>query len=41
MDKAKETAQSLCDEAVACLAPLGSAADTLRQLAAYIVNRDR
>lgn len=41
MSKAKETARALCDEAIANLAPLGASADTLRQLAAYIVNRDR
>jgi farnesyl diphosphate synthase len=41
MSKAKETARALCDEAIANLAPLGAPADTLRQLAAYIVNRDR
>ena len=41
MDAAKDTAKRLCDEAIACLDPFGPAADTLRQLAAYIVNRDR
>ena len=41
MDEAKKTAQSLCDEAVASLENLGPAADTLRQLADFIVNRDR
>ena len=41
MDEAKKTAQSLCDEAIASLDNLGPAADTLRQLADYIVNRDR
>lgn len=41
MSKAKETAQALCDEAISNLEPLGTSADTLRQLAAYIVNRDR
>lgn len=41
MTEAKKTAQSLCDEAIASLENLGPAADTLRQLAAYIVNRDR
>lgn len=41
MSKAKETAQALCDEAISNLDPLGASADTLRQLAAYIVNRDR
>ncbi len=41
MDEAKKTAQSLCDEAIACLEHLGPSADILRQLADYIVNRDR
>ena len=41
MDEAKKTAQSLCDQAIVCLEQLGPAADTLRQLAGYIVNRDR
>jgi farnesyl diphosphate synthase len=41
MSKAKETARALCDEAVSNLDTLGTSADTLRQLAAYIVNRDR
>ena len=41
MDAAKDTAKRLSDEAMACLDPFGPAADTLRQLAAYIVNRDR
>jgi len=41
MAGAKETAQSLCDEAVACLAPLGDAASTLALIAEYIVKRDR
>jgi len=41
MAQAKQTAQDLCDEALSSLEPLGIAADTLRQLAAYIVNRDR
>jgi geranylgeranyl pyrophosphate synthase len=41
MDEAKKTAQSLCDEAISCLDQLGPSADTLRQLADYIVNRDR
>ncbi len=41
MAAAKQTAQSLCDEAIACLAPLGARGDTLRLIADYIVRRDR
>jgi len=41
MEEAKKTAQALSDEAIASLETLGPAASTLRQLAAYIVNRDR
>lgn len=41
MAEAKKTAQSLCDEAIASVESLGAAANTLRQLANYIVNRDR
>ena len=41
MQEAKNTAQRLCDEALQSLETLGSAADTLRQIATYIVNRDR
>jgi geranylgeranyl pyrophosphate synthase len=41
MEEAKNTARRLCDEALGCLAPLGSAADTLRKIASYIVSRDR
>jgi geranylgeranyl pyrophosphate synthase len=41
MQEAKQTAQRLCDEALACLAPLGPTANTLRQIASYIVSRDR
>jgi farnesyl diphosphate synthase len=41
MEEAKKTAQALCDEAISSLETLGSTASTLRQLADYIVNRDR
>ena len=41
MDAAKKTALDLRDEAIASLDILGSQAQTLRDLAAYIVNRDR
>ncbi len=41
MAGAKETARALCDEALACLAPLGDAAGTLALIAEYIVKRDR
>ena len=41
LNEAKKTAQALCDEAITSLDTLGSRADTLRQLADYIVNRDR
>lgn len=41
MAEAKNTAQRLCDEALESLETLGPKADTLRQIAAYIVNRDR
>ncbi len=41
MEEAKKTAQALCDEAISSLDSLGSAANTLCQLADYVVNRDR
>jgi len=41
MAEAKATARRLCDEAVASLAGFGPGADTLRELARYIVGRDR
>lgn len=41
MAEAKKTALSLCDEAIANLDMLDGSADTLRQLANYIVKRDR
>jgi geranylgeranyl diphosphate synthase, type II len=41
METAKNTARELCDEAIGSIEPLGSAAGTLRQLADYIVRRDR
>jgi len=41
MTEAKATARRLCDEAVASLAGFGAGADTLRELARYIVGRDR
>lgn len=41
MQGAKDTAQQLCDEAVESLAGLGEAAQTLRLIASYIVERDR
>lgn len=41
MAEAKATARRLCDEAVASLADFGTGADTLRELARYIVGRDR
>ena len=41
MVEAKKTAKSLCEQAIASLDKLGQGADTLRQLATYIVNRDR
>jgi len=41
MAQAKATARRLCDEAVASLAGFGAGAESLRQLARYIVGRDR
>ncbi|MEE2982024.1 MAG: farnesyl diphosphate synthase [Pseudomonadota bacterium] len=41
MDNAKATANRLCEEAIACLEPLGSSAETLAMIADYIVKRDR
>ena len=41
MDAAKATAERLCEDASASLAPLGANADTLVMLADYIVKRDR
>jgi len=41
MVEAKATARRLCDEAVASLAGFGAGAETLRELARYIVGRDR
>lgn len=41
MDGAKAEATRLCDEAIACLAPLGDGARTLALIAEYIVRRDR
>ena len=41
MAAAKATAQRLCDEAVAALDCFDDRADTLRQIAQYIVRRDR
>ncbi|MGE3774631.1 MAG: (2E,6E)-farnesyl diphosphate synthase [Gammaproteobacteria bacterium] len=41
MAQAKATARRLCDEAVASLAGFGAGAETLRELARYIVGRDR
>lgn len=41
MAEAKATARRLCDEAVASLSGFGAGADTLRELARYIVGRDR
>ena len=41
MAEAKATARRLCDEAVDSLADFGVGADTLRELARYIVDRDR
>ncbi len=41
MAAAKATARRLCDEALASLAIFGPGADTLRDLARYIVGRDR
>ncbi len=41
MDAAKATAQRLCDSALDSLAILDARADTLRELARYIVQRDR
>ena len=41
MAEAKATAQRLCDEAIAALDCFDARADTLRQIAEYIVRRDR
>ena len=41
MPEAKATAQRLCDEALAALSIFDARANTLRQLAEYIVRRDR
>lgn len=41
MDEAKATAQRLCDEAIGSLDRFGRGADVLRDLARYIVKRDR
>ena len=41
LDGAKRTARTLCEEAVACLSPLGDAGRTLTDIARYIVDRDR
>ncbi|MGR8919618.1 MAG: (2E,6E)-farnesyl diphosphate synthase [Gammaproteobacteria bacterium] len=41
MEAAKATARRLCDEAVACLEPLGEAGSTLALIADFIVRRDR
>lgn len=41
MERAKSTARSLCEEAIASLETLGDAAATLRWIAEYIVCRDR
>ena len=41
MDEAKATARRLCEQAVAALDGFGAGADPLRDLARYIVVRDR
>jgi len=41
VDKAREQARALVDQAIAHLASHGSEADTLRALARFIVERDR
>ena len=41
LEAAKARAQSLIDEACAALQPYGPRADTLRDIARYVVTRDR
>ncbi len=41
IEAAKATARRLCEEAIACLEPLGSNAETLAMIADYIVKRNR
>jgi farnesyl diphosphate synthase len=41
VDKAREQARALVDQAIERLASYGSEADILRALARYIVERDR
>ncbi len=41
IDGAREAAQALHDEAIACLRDFSSAADMLRQIAGYIVRREK
>jgi len=41
MTEAKATARRLCDEAIDALSCFDARADTLRQIAEYIVKRDR
>lgn len=41
IENAKATAERLCKEAIACLEPLGTSAETLAMIADYIVKRDR
>ena len=41
IEKARATGERLCEEAIACLEPLGANADTLVMIADYIVKRDR
>ena len=41
MDGAKAIARELCDDAIACLEPLGDRGSTLAMIADYIVRRDR
>ena len=41
IENAKATAERLCEEAIACLEPLGANAETLAMIADYIVKRDR
>ena len=40
-EQAKATARQLCDDAIACLAPLGARGETLAMIARFIVKRDR
>jgi farnesyl diphosphate synthase len=41
LDESKKEAQRLLEQAISCLAPFGDQASRLRELAHYIVNRDR